>query len=61
MNSIDQMVQIALGEDYQLLKEIGYIQPCQTAQNQTKIENCPTNSFDWMVSILDKQYENCTS
>lgn len=61
MNSIDQMVQITLGEDYQLLKQIGYIQPCQHMPPQAKIANCPTNSFNWMVSLLDKEHENCTS
>lgn len=61
MNSIDQMVQITLGEDYQLLAQIGYIQPVQNTVKQTKIDNCPNNSFDWMVTILEKKHENSTS
>ena len=61
MNALEQMVQVALGDDYELLKEIGYIQPVQKQVNDTKITSCPINSLGWMVTILEKQYENSFS
>ena len=61
MNALEQIVQVALGDDYQLLKEIGYIVPVQRYVNDTKISSCPTNSLGWMVTILEKQHENSVS
>lgn len=61
MNALEQIVQVALGNDYQFLKKIGYITPVQKQINNTKISSCPINSLGWMVTILEKQHENSVS
>ena len=61
MNALDQMVQVALGEDYNILKQIGYIVPVQEHHRQSTISHCQTNSFGWMVTFLEQQHENSVS
>lgn len=53
MNALDQIVQVALGDDYHLLCSLGIIK-VEPQINKSYTIDHPPNSIEWMVNILEK-------